>query len=60
MLPAEFAYPVFILAYVVLYLLDLQVVRLNMAPRWYPTLRLPLTVGVVLSLVVAYANALTR
>ncbi len=60
MLPALAAYPALILAFVALYFFDLQAVRLSMAPHWYPTLRLPLTIGVVLSLLAAYANALVR
>ena len=60
MLPAVVAYPSLILAFVVLYVLDLQAVKLNMAPRWYPSLRLPLTAGVVVSLIAGYVNALTR
>ncbi len=58
MLPVTLAYPLLIVAFLALYFFDLQAVRLSMAPLWYPTLRLPLTVGAVLSLVAAYANLL--
>jgi hypothetical protein len=60
MLPAVAAYPVFILCFIALYVFDLQAVKAHMVPGWYPTLRLPLTIGVVLSLAVAYAYALMR
>ncbi len=60
LLPAIAAYPILLLAFVVLYLFDLEAVKLNMAPSWYPRFRLPLTIGVVLSLVAAYANVFAR
>jgi len=60
MLPAVAAYPILILSFLVLYLFDSQAVKLNLAPDWYPKLRLPLTTGAVLSLAAAYANALVR
>ncbi len=60
MLPAVAAYPILILSYLVLYLFDAQAVKLNLAPDWYPKLRLPLTTGAVLSRAAAYANALVR
>ncbi len=60
MLPAVAAYPILILSFLVLYVFDLEAVKLNMAPDWYPKLRLPLTTGAVLSLAAAYANALVR
>ena len=58
MLPVTLAYPLLIVAFLTLYFFDLAAVRLNLAPPWYPTLRLPLTIGAVLSLVAAYANLL--
>lgn len=60
LLPPVIAYPIFILSFIVLFFFDLQAVKAHMAPGWYPSLRLPLTIGVVLSLVVAYANLLVR
>lgn len=60
MLPPAVAYPVFMLSFVMLYVFDLQAVKAHMAPAWYPTLRLPLTVGAVLSLAAAYTNVLLR
>ncbi|BAU73816.1 DUF3429 domain-containing protein [Metapseudomonas furukawaii] len=55
-LPAGLAVVLFILAFIGLYLADLRSVRLGLAPRWYPALRLPLTFGVVTSLLVAWGG----
>ncbi len=60
LIPAVAAYPILMLSFIVLNLFDLQAVKLNMAPSWYPKFRLPLTIGVVLSLVAAYANVFVR
>lgn len=60
MLPALYAYPVFMVAFLVLLAFDLEATRAHLAPRWYPSLRIPLTIGVVASLGVAYAELLLR
>ncbi|MCQ4347129.1 DUF3429 domain-containing protein [Pseudomonas stutzeri] len=57
-LPVALAIPLFILAFVALYLADLRAVRLGLAPIWYRPLRKPLTIAVCLSLLVAWAGVL--
>ncbi|MBV2133017.1 DUF3429 domain-containing protein [Pseudomonas sp. MAP12] len=57
-LPAALAIPVFVLAFVGLYLADLRAVRLGLAPVWYRPLRMPLTVVVVACLLIAWAGVL--
>ena len=50
--------PIFLFAFIGLYLGDLHAVRAGLAPRWYPALRTPLTLVVCLSLLVAWASVL--
>lgn len=50
--------PIFLLAFVGLYLADLHAVRVGLAPRWYPLLRKPLTLVVCLSLLLAWGSVL--
>ena len=57
-LPATFALPVLLLAFIGLYLADLRAIALGLAPPWYRALRLPLTLIVTLSLLTAWAGAL--
>ncbi|SDS29756.1 DUF3429 domain-containing protein [Pseudomonas oryzae] len=57
-LPAALSIPVFVLAFIGLYLADLRAVRLGLAPIWYRPLRKPLTAVVVVSLLVAWAGVL--
>lgn len=57
-LPVALAIPLFILAFVGLYLADLRAVRLGLAPIWYRALRKPLTILVSLSLLVAWGGVL--
>ncbi len=45
------SFVVLIIAFGVLYVADTRAARLGLAPSWYPRLRLPLTVIVVLSLI---------
>lgn len=47
------SFAVLILAFAVLYVADRRAARLGLAPSWYPRLRLPLTIVVVLSLIVS-------
>jgi hypothetical protein len=58
-LPFGLALPILLLAFVGLYLADLRAVRLGLAPLWYTSLRTPLTVAVVLSLLLAWASVMT-
>jgi hypothetical protein len=58
LLPPPYAYPLLMLAFIGLYLADLQAVKAQLAPLWYPSLRLPLTAVVVLCLLAAYAKTL--
>ncbi|CAD5376778.1 conserved membrane hypothetical protein [Pseudomonas sp. OF001] len=57
-MPVALAIPVFILAFIGLYLADLRAVRLGLAPIWYKPLRKPLTVAVSISLLVAWGGVL--
>lgn len=57
-LPVVLAIPLFLIAFVALYLADLRAVRLGLAPIWYRPLRKPLTVVVGLCLLVAWAGVL--
>ncbi len=57
-MPVSLAIPVFILAFIGLYLADLRAVRLGLAPIWYKPLRKPLTVAVSISLLVAWGGVL--
>jgi hypothetical protein len=45
------SFTVLIVAFAVLYVADARAARLGLAPSWYPRLRLPLTVIVVVSLI---------
>ncbi len=47
------SFVVLIVAFAALYVGDRRAVRLGLAPTWYPRLRLPLTVIVIVSLVVS-------
>lgn len=57
-LPASLAIPLFVLAFIGMYLADLRAVRLGLAPIWYRPLRKPLTAVVVVSLLIAWAGVL--
>lgn len=57
-LPVALAIPLFILAFIALYLADLRAVRLGLAPIWYKALRKPLTIAVSLCLLIAWAGVL--
>lgn len=57
-MPFGFALPIFLAAFVLLYLADLRAVKLGLAPRWYPALRRPLTIVVSISLLLAWASLL--
>ncbi|MCL7463177.1 DUF3429 domain-containing protein [Pseudomonas sp. NW5] len=54
--PALLAIPLLLLSFVGLYLADLRAIALGLAPVWYARLRLPLTLIVSLSLLVAWAG----
>ena len=60
LLPAGLAYPLVMAAFLALLAFDRRAVALGLAPRWYPSLRTPLTAGVLLSLALAYAHLLAR
>ncbi|MEH6566333.1 MAG: DUF3429 domain-containing protein [Halopseudomonas sp.] len=53
-LPINLALPIFFIAFAILYFADLWAVNHGLAPVWYPALRKPLSILVVLSLVVAW------
>ncbi len=55
-LPALLTIPLLLLSFLVLYLADLRAMSLGLAPAWYGRLRLPLTLIVSLSLLVAWAG----
>lgn len=57
-LPVGLSIPLFILAFIGLYLADVRAVRLGLAPIWYKPLRKPLTMVVSLSLLVAWGGVL--
>jgi len=59
-LPVSLALPLCLLAFAGLYVADLRAVKLGLAPRWYPSLRRPLTIIVCLSLLLAWASVLLR
>lgn len=53
-LPINLALPVFFLAFTALYFADLWAVNQGLAPVWYPALRKPLSIVVIVSLAVAW------
>ncbi|AQZ95658.1 DUF3429 domain-containing protein [Halopseudomonas phragmitis] len=57
-LPIGLAIPVFFFAYAALYYADIWAVNHGLAPVWYPALRKPLSIVVILSLLVAWAATL--
>ncbi|MWV17503.1 DUF3429 family protein [Pseudomonas sp. L-22-4S-12] len=57
-LPYALALPTLLGCFVGLYLADLRAVARSLAPRWYPALRLPLTLVVGLSLLLAWFGVL--
>lgn len=57
-LPMSLSLPIFLFAFIGLYLADLHAVRVGLAPQWYPALRTPLTLVVCLSLLVAWTSVL--
>ena len=59
-LPMGLSLPIFLFAFIGLYLADMHAVRVELAPQWYPALRTPLTLVVCLSLLVAWASVLIR
>jgi hypothetical protein len=50
--------PILLLAFVALYFADLRAAKLSLAPRWYPSLRTPLTIIVTLCLLLAWTSVL--
>lgn len=50
LIPMDLALLLFAAGFVLVYLVDYQAVRLNLAPVWYPGLRKPLTLVVVICL----------
>ncbi|PAV47572.1 DUF3429 domain-containing protein [Pseudomonas sp. HAR-UPW-AIA-41] len=54
-LPALLSVPLLMLAFALLYFADLRAVHLGLAPAWYPALRKPLTLVVLLCLAVTWS-----
>ena len=59
-LPALLALALLISGFIGLYLADVHAVKLELAPRWYPALRKPLTAVVLISLLTAWLGVLTH
>lgn len=57
-LPVNFGLPVIFVAFAALYFADIWAVRHGLAPVWYPALRKPLSIAVVVSLVLAWIAVL--
>lgn len=57
-IPAGLAVALLLFGFIALYLADLRAVRLELAPRWYPALRKPLTLGVVLCLLATWLGVM--
>ncbi|WP_304641098.1 DUF3429 domain-containing protein [Pseudomonas sp.] len=57
-LPVNLGLPVIFVAFAALYFADIWAVRHGLAPMWYPALRKPLSIVVVVSLVLAWVAAL--
>lgn len=57
-MPMWFALPLCLVAFLALYYADVRAAKLGLAPQWYPSLRMPLTVCVTLSLLLAWASVL--
>ncbi|MFW5681304.1 MAG: DUF3429 domain-containing protein [Pseudomonadota bacterium] len=55
--PFPWQYPALILAFLLVVWVDLRLVREDLAPGWYPLLRIPLTACVVVSLAGAMIHA---
>lgn len=53
LIPLDLALLLFAVGFALVYLVDYQAVRLNLAPVWYPGLRKPLTIAVVICLLLA-------
>ena len=54
-LPALLSVPLLMLAFALLYFADLRAVHMGLAPAWYPALRKPLTLVVLLCLAVTWS-----
>ena len=59
-LPALLALALLFSGFIGLYLADLRAVKLELAPRWYPALRKPLTIGVLSALLASWLGVLIR
>lgn len=59
-LPALLALALLISGFIGLYLADVHAVKLELAPRWYPALRKPLTAVVLISLLAAWLGVLVH
>ena len=55
-MPQQLGIPLFFLAFAALYFADIWAVNHGLAPVWYPSLRKPLTIVVIVSLLVAWAS----
>lgn len=59
-LPALLALGVLFAGFIGLYLADVHAARLELAPRWYPALRKPLTAVVLVALLAAWLGVLAH
>ncbi|UAW96925.1 DUF3429 domain-containing protein [Halopseudomonas nanhaiensis] len=59
-LPVNFGLPVIFIAFATLYFADIWAVRHGLAPVWYPSLRKPLSVVVVMCLGIAWLSTVNR
>lgn len=58
-LPVHFAVPIFLMAFGTLYYADIWAVKQGQAPVWYPALRKPLSIVVVIFLLIAWLATVT-
>lgn len=59
-MPVSLALPMCLLAFIGLYVADMRAVKFGLAPKWYPSLRRPLTLVVCVSLLLAWTSVLVR
>ncbi|PRB82245.1 DUF3429 domain-containing protein [Pseudomonas sp. MYb185] len=57
-LPINFAIPVFFFAYATLYFADIWAVKHGLAPAWYTSLRRPISLVIIASMLVAWGATL--
>ena len=57
-LPINFAIPVFFFAFATLYVADIWAVKQGLAPAWYTSLRRPVSLAIIASMIVAWGATL--